>query len=419
MPGTQGSYQPRILDDRLRSRLRSTGAVVIEGAKGTGKTATAIQVAKSHAYLDTDIRLRGLLEIDPALVLEGARPRLLDEWQVAPELWNYVRRAVDEAGDPGQFVLTGSAVPVDDRTRHSGAGRFSRLRLRPLTLFETGHSTGSVPLAALFRGEPVRSADSELGLAGLVGRLVRGGLPGALRLEPTDARQFNRDYLDQMSRIDIAGDGRRPDHDPHRVFALLRSLARNTATEARVATLVSDLSGDDGASTRPTINAYLDSLRRVFMLEEQPAWSAALRSSKRLRTAPKRHLVDAALAVAALDSDENRLLRDPHTLGLIFESFVYQHLLVYGDELDATVYHYRDSGGLEADAILQTPSGAWTAAQVKLGHRQVDEAAANLLRVRDSVAAEPPAALVVITPTGYAYTRSDGVSVVPLAHLGP
>ncbi len=413
-----GSYKPRILDSALRSRMQSSGAVVIEGAKGTGKTVTASQVTASAAYLDTDTQLRRLLEVDPTLVLEGPRPRLLDEWQVAPELWNYVRRAVDEADSPGQFVLTGSAVPIDDRTRHSGAGRFSRLRLRPLTMFESGHSPGLVSLAALFGGESARAPTSDLDLSGLVERLVRGGFPGALNLTYDAARRFNSDYLDQMSRIDIGGDGRL-DHDPHKVSALLRSLARNTATEARISTLKSDLSGEESSVARATIDRYLDSLRRVFLLEEQPAWSPALRSSATLRKSPKRHLVDAGLAAAALNSDTVRLMRDLNTLGFLFESFVYQHLLVYGAEMNATVYHYRDSNGLEADALLQVPSGDWMALEVKLGIGQVDEAAQNLLRLRDTVATDPPAALVIITPTGYAYTRADGVRVVPLSLLGP
>ncbi len=285
-------------------------------------------------------------------------------------------------------------------------------------MFESGHSPGLVSLAALFAGEPARASATDLELPGLVDRLVRGGLPGALKLTQEAARRFNIDYLDQMSRVDIGGDGRL-DHDPHKVSALLRSIARNTASEARIATLASDLSGDEGGFARTTIDRYLDSLRRVFLLEEQPAWSPALRSSAVLRKAPKRHLVDAALAVAALNSDARRLMKDPNTLGLVFESFVYQHLLVYGAELGATVYHYRDSNGLEADAVLQSSSGDWMAFEMKLGVGQVDAAARNLLRLRDTVAADPPVALVVITATGYAYLRPDGVSVVPISLLGP
>src|SRR5690606_25269649 len=250
------AYQPRILDQTLTSRLAAAGAVVVEGARGTGKTATAMQRAASFALLDTDIDLRRLVDIDPKLVLEGARPRLLDEWQVAPQLWNYVRRAVDDARLPGQFILTGSAVPADDSTRHSGAGRFSRLRLRTLTLYETGHSPGTVSSAALLAGEPAAAAPSDLDLRDLVARMVRGGFPGSLGLSQADARRFNLDYLDQMSRLDVESDGR-IDHDPIRVSALLRSLARNTATEARVSTLVADLAGEDGSASRGAIESYL------------------------------------------------------------------------------------------------------------------------------------------------------------------
>lgn len=412
------AYRPRIFDDSLKERLASAGAVVIEGARGTGKTATAMQRAASFALLDTDINLRRLIDIDPQLVLEGDRPRLLDEWQVAPQLWNYVRRAVDDARSPGQFILTGSAVPVDDLTRHSGAGRFSRLRLRTLTLYETGHSPGTVSSAALLAGEPVSAADNGLDLRGLVGRMVRGGFPGSLGLSQQDARRFNLDYLDQMSRLDLESDGR-VDHDPVKVAALLRSLARNTATEARVATLVSDLSGGNGGVARTTVERYLNSLRRVFLLEEQPAWATSIRSSATLRTAPKRHLVDVALVAAALITDEERLLRDPNTLGLMFESFVYQHLLTYFGPLDATVHHYRDGNGLEADAVIQTRSGEWLAIEVRLGAGQTEAAAQNLLKLQGLVVGNPPAALAVITATGYAYTRPDGVRVVPLSLLGP
>lgn len=412
------SYQPRILDGALNSRLASAGAVVIEGARGTGKTATAMQRASSSAFLDTDIDLRRLVDIDPTLALEGERPRLLDEWQVAPQLWNYVRRAVDDAGTPGQFILTGSAVPVDDRTRHSGAGRFSRLKLRTLTLFETGHSPGTVSSAALLAGDPVSATSIDLDIRGLIARMVRGGFPGSLDLSPEAAAQFNVDYLDQMSRLDLEGDGR-IDHDPLRVSALLRSLARNTATEARVSTLVADLAGEEGSASRSTVESYLTSLKRVFLLEEQPAWSTALRSTATLRKAPKRHLVDVALAAAALNTDEERLLQDPNTLDLMFESFVFQHLLTYFDQVDAQVFHYRDSSGLEADAIVQSRSGEWLAIEVKLGASQIEVAAQNLLKLRDLVKGTPPTALIVITATGYGYTRPDGVRVVPLSLLGP
>lgn len=285
-------------------------------------------------------------------------------------------------------------------------------------MFETGHSPGTVSSEALLAGEPVAASPTDISLRDLVARMVRGGFPGSLDLSQDAARRFNIDYLDQMSRLDVESDGR-VNHDPIRVAALLRSLARNTATEARIATLLADLAGEEPSASRSTIEAYLKSLRRVFLLEEQPAWSIALRSAARLRKAPKRHLVDVALTAAALDADETRLLRDPNSLGLMFESFVYQHLLTYFDALDANVFHYRDSNGLEADAIVQARSGAWLAIEVKLGAGQIDTAAEALLKLQGLVAGIPPAALVVVVPTGYAYTRRDGVRVVPLSLLGP
>ena len=415
--GTPG-YHPRILDRELVLRLESVGAVVIEGAKGTGKTESARQVANSAAFLDTDSQVRHLLEIEPALVLEGARPRLIDEWQLAPELWNHVRRAVDDSKVPGQFILTGSATPVDDRTRHSGAGRFSRLRLRPLTFVETGDSAGAVSLAALFAGEPCQATVSDVPLTAVVQRVVKGGFPATLTLGLAAAKQFNSDYLDQISRVDIADDGRL-DHDPVKVRSLLHSLARNIATEARVSTLLADLFEERTELARTSVYRYLDTLTRIFLLEEQPAWSTRLRSSATLRKAPKRHLVDVALAAAALNADEHRLLRDPHTLGLMFESSVYQNLLVYAAGIGAAPYHYRDSYGREIDIVLQAPNGDWLGVEVKLGAGQVDVAAANLLAIAEDIDAQRPTGLLVITATGYAYTRPDGVSVVPITLIGP
>lgn len=411
-------YQSRILDRELALRLESVGAIVIEGAKGTGKTESARQVARSAVFLDTDSQVRHLLEIDPAVVLEGARPRLIDEWQLAPELWNHVRRAVDDSKVPGQFILTGSATPADDSTRHSGAGRFSRMRLRPLTFVETGDSAGAVSLAALFAGEPCQATVSDVPLAAVVERIVKGGFPATLPLSLAAAKQFNSDYLDQISRVDIEADGRL-DHDPVKVRALLRSLARNVATEARVSTLIADLYEERTELARTSVYRYLDTLTRVFLLEEQPAWSTRLRSSATLRKAPKRHLVEVALAAAALNADEHRLRRDPLTLGLLFESSVYQNLLVYAAGTGAAPYHYRDSYGREIDIVLQAPGGAWLGVEVKLGAGQVEAAAANLLAIAGDVDAQPPTGLLVITATGYAYTRPDGVRVVPITLLGP
>lgn len=285
-------------------------------------------------------------------------------------------------------------------------------------MYETGDSPGTVSLRSLLAGEAARAPATDMDLRGLVARMVRGGFPGAVDLPHAAAVRFNSDYLDQISRVDIDFDDRL-DHDPAKVSTLLRSLARNTATEARVATLVSDVAGADGGPSRSTVERYLASLRKVFILEEQPAWSPGIRSAAVLRTAPKRHLVDVCLAAAALNVDETRLMRDLNTLGLFFESFVHQHLLAYAAVVDAHVFHYRDSNGLEVDAVIQTRAGDWVAAEVKLGPGQVDAAAERLLKLAKLVDGQPAAGLVVIVPTGFAYTRQDGVRVVPLSLLGP
>lgn len=411
-------YIPRLIDAQLQKRLGSAGAVVLEGAKGTGKTETARQLAQSAAYLDTDEHIRQLLEVDPKLVLAGEKPRLLDEWQVAPQLWNYVRRAVDDSHQYGEFILTGSAQPLDNQTRHSGAGRFSRLRMRPFTLLELGEAKVAVSLADLFSGRPVQSTTPQGDLEKIVERMVHGGYPGALHLSLPDAIQFNRDYLDQISRVSIS-EGDRLDHDPRRVLVLLHAVARNVATEVSVSTLAKDSSNIGFNLAHNTIARYLDSLSRIFILEEQPAWAPAIRSRARLRSAPKYHLADVALAIAGVGAGVEQLFADLNTLGLMFESFVFQHLVVYGAINNVTVHHYRDSNGLEADAILQRLDGSWIAIEVKLGIGQINQAAESLLKLRDLVKGKPPAALVVIVPHGYAYKRPDGVSVVPLTLLGP
>lgn len=415
------TYISRIVDHELVERLRSVGAVVIEGARAIGKTETGLRASASHSFLDTDLTARRLVELDPTLLLEGATPRLLDEWQLAPDLWDAVRRAVDERRHPGQFILTGSAMPIDDGMRHSGAGRFSRLRMRPLSMAETGLATPSFSLAALLDRQPQPGCNSPLGLADIAQRLVVGGWPALVGAPERPARRFALDYLDQVSRLDIrAGDSRT--HDPVRVRALLRSLARNTATEAANTTLAADAGGSTGPLHRDTVARYLEALERIFVLERQPAWSAHVRSRARLRNAPKWHLVDSSLAAAALGISGSMLLRDPETFGLLFESFVHQQLLVYSQTSDATVSHYRDSAGVEVDAIVATPGESWAAFEVKLSARAVDGAAAALRRFAaglDSGRTPQPSALAVITAIGYGYRREDGVYVIPIGSLGP
>jgi len=414
-------YTSRIADGELRRKLSGTGAVLIEGPKACGKTETARQIAASEVLLDVDLAARRALAIDPSLVLEGPTPRLLDEWQVEPTIWNHVRRAVDDRRLPGQFVLTGSAVPADDVTRHTGAGRITRLRMRPMALFESGHSDGSISLAGLLGGELARANDSGITVTGLAERIAVGGWPAHLGRSVADALQANLDYLDEVRRVDVNHvDGVR--RDPNRVGRTIASLARNVATHASATTIAADASGVDGSVDRETVSDYLNALERLMIVEEQPAWSPHLRSRSVLRSAPKRHFVDPSLALAALRTGPDRLLRDLNLLGLLFESMVVRDLRVYAQASSGRVLQYRDNTGLEVDAVVETSNDRWAAFEVKLGAGLVDEGAASLLRFTDRIDTAKcgsPAVLGVIVGTGYGYVRPDGIAVVPIGSLGP
>ncbi len=394
---------------------------MIEGPRACGKTATARQVAASEVLLDVDANARAAIAVDPALVLGGPTPRLLDEWQIEPTIWNHVRREIDDRSDPGQFILTGSAVPPDDITRHTGAGRIARLRMRPMSLFETGRSSGRVSLSELLEGSVSPSADPELIVADLAEEIALGGWPGLRGRSLPDGLLAVRDYLGEIARVDVGRvDGTH--RDPNRVARLLASLARNVATHAAATTLARDTGGADGPLKDDTVREYLDALERLMVIEDQPAWAPHLRSKHRLRTAPKRHFVDPSLAVAALGATPDRLLGDLNLLGFLFESLVVRDLRVYGQAADARVSQYRDSGGLEVDAIVESGDGRWMAFEVKLGHGQIDDAAASLRRFAariDTARCGAPALLGVIVATGYGYRRKDGVAVIPIGALGP
>lgn len=415
------AYTPRIVDAELRQLLASAGAVVIEGPKACGKTMTATQQAASRVLLDIDPAARLALEVEPGLVLEGARPRLLDEWQVAPELWNQVRRAVDAADHPGQFLLTGSAVPAEDASRHTGAGRFAFLRMRPMCLVETGASSGAVSLRDLFDGAAPSVVDPGLSLRDLSGLIGRGGWPAQQERSLQAACRAARDYLEQVRQVDISRVGERR-LDPVRVGDLLRALGRHCATEAKLSTLAADTGGSDGSLDERTLSGYLQALERLMVIEDQPAWAPHLRSRARLRKAPKRHFVDPSLALAAMGAAPERLLQDLEWFGQVFESLVIRDLRVYSQGLEAEVFHYRDDYGLEVDAIVQLRDGRWGAIEIKLGEGQVEQAATNLKRFAEQIDSQrsgAPSFLAVICSKGYGYRRSDGVLVVPIGALGP
>jgi len=414
------TYVPRVVDDELRRRLDAAGAVVIEGPKACGKTETARRQAGSSVLLDIDEQARAAAQVDPSLVLSGAVPRLLDEWQVEPAIWNHVRRAVDERRAPGQFILTGSAVPPDTVDRHTGAGRFSFLRMRPMSLFESGASSGQVSLRELFEGGIVRATDSGMTVSRLAELVSTGGWPAQQGASVATASQAAIDYLQQVCTVDLGrvGGVRR---DPIKVEALVRSLARNVATEAAITTLARDAGGAEGDLSRITVAEYLAVLERLMMIEDQPAWSPHLRSKRQLQSSPKRHFVDPSLAVAALRAGPKRLLQDLNFMGLLFESMVIRDLRVLSQPLAGRVLHYRDNKGLEVDAVVELADGRWAAFEIKLGQRAVDQGAESLLKFRKVVDTErrgEPAVLGVITGMGYGYVREDGVAVIPIGALG-
>lgn len=421
---SQPIYRDRFVDHEIPAVLAAARAVLIEGPKGCGKTWTGQRFAQSALFLE---ERPDLWEIAPqvgSLLLDGATPRLLDEWQRIPELWHLVRAACDRRGLPGQFILTGSAVPPDELTRHSGAGRIGRVRMRPMSLVETGLSIGAVSLGEML--EMLQAwvcpvVDVGVDVPTLVHSACRGGWPQFIHLPLEQAMRQVRSYVDDICRVDISAvDGvrRRPDG----VMRLMQSLSRNIATRAGFDRLAGEAEGRTPLD-RTTVKTYLEALSRLFVVEDLPVWSVHLRSRARLLRAPKRHFVDPSLAPAALGAGPQRYLDDLEAFGFLFESMAVRDLRIYAQVHDASVYYYRDSNGLEADAVIETRDGRWIAAEVKLGGaKAIDQAAAALLKLRDRVSEQRAAnlaQLVVITGGRYSYRRPDGVAVVPLAALGP
>ena len=414
-------YLPRIVDAELAELLEASGAVLIEGPKACGKTATAMRLAASKILLDVDDNARRMIDVDPAVVLEGDPPRLIDEWQLAPAIWNHVRRAVDRRSRPGQFILTGSAVPADDTTRHTGAGRFTRLRMRPLSLYEAGHSSGEISLRRLLDGEGQRAQRSDLSIASVAELVCTGGWPGNAGKPLGPALRMNRGYLDEIRRVDVSrvSEKRR---DPVKVARLLESLARNVATPVAMAKLARDVGRDGDSLKADTVAEYLEALKRLMLVEDQPAWSPHLRSRTTLRATPVRHFADPSLAAAALRATPARLTADLEFLGLLFEAMVIRDLRIYAQAADARVFHYREKEGLEVDSIVEAADGRWAAFEIKLSGRRVSEGAKNLNRLARRMEGsdhDKPSALAVIVPNGYGHVGIQDVGVIPIGVLGP
>ena len=419
-------YLSRTCDEELAFRLRSKGAVLVEGPKWCGKTTTCEQAADSCLYLqDPQTRAQNmqLAQIAPGKLLEGDAPRLIDEWQEAPQLWDAVRWEVDKRDAFGQFILTGSTVPPDlGDIRHTGTGRIARLRMRPMSLYESLDSNGEVSLARLFAGEqPVAGCPDDLDeLAFLV---CRGGWPKAVGAEEGVALQQARDYVDAVAEVDVSAvDG--VSRNPYLARALMRSYARMVSSQGTLASMLKDVNSADASMSESTMLDYLGALRRLFVIEDLSAWNPNLRSKSAIRTSPTRHFVDSSIAAAALGVAPAELIGDLETFGLLFESMCIRDLRVYAAANGGEVLHYRDRTGLECDAVVRLRDGRYALVEVKLGGAQAIEQGAGTLKKLeakiDTGSMPAPSFLAVVTGVGaYSYPREDGVMVVPIRALAP
>ncbi len=416
------SYFLRLCDDELQIALQSAGAVLIEGAKWCGKTRTASNVSQSLLYMqdpDNTTSYQAMADTKPSLLLKGSSPRLIDEWQIAPVLWDAIRFEVDKRAKVGQFVLTGSAVPTDNVTAHTGTGRISRILMRPMSLFESHESNGSVSLRSLFDGSKDIEAVSELTIEKIAFALCRGGWPASIKQNETSALGMARDYVEAVINYDVS----RVDNvekNPDRVRMLLRSLARNVGTMASIETIKNDIEATDASISDKTISSYLNALRRIYVVEDLPAWLPSLRSKTAIRTSAKRHFVDPSIATAVLRTNPEGVLNDFKTFGFLFESLCTRDVRVYAQAIDGDVFHYRDKSELESDLIVRLRDGRWAAIEVKLGNKQIEEAAQNLLVLKakiDENKMGEASFLMVLTGGQFAYRRNDGVLVVPIGCL--
>lgn len=414
-------YLPRVADAELASLMRAVGAVLVEGPKACGKTATASQVAATIYDMDQDEAARTSLDLNPDYLFQQPTPILFDEWQTTPQLWNRVRRAVDSGGRRrGRYILTGSATPKDDVTRHSGAGRYGVLRMRPMSLFESGHSNGEVSLESLLDGRAQKGRDNGMTVADLMRRIVIGGWPDLLDAEEPEARIWLSGYLQQCVEVDVPSFvGRR---DPRTLRRVLSSLARFVAQSPSMRAIAADVGGERGPAVPSTIYNHVDALERLHLLDNSEAWQPRMHSRSRLRKTETRYFVDPSIATAALDVGSADLLGNLDSAGYHFEALAIRDLRIYAQRLGGRVSTWRDEAGNEVDAVITLPGGRWAAVEIKLGPSQADQAAAGLLKFAERVDQEeqgPPQALIVVTGTGAAGRRKDGVDVVPITALAP
>lgn len=419
-------YRKRVADDILKRKLEGKGAVLIEGPKWCGKITTAEQIAASILYMDDPEKKEQNLtmsELNPKRLLKGAVPRLIDEWQLAPKLWDTVRFEVDHRGELGQFILTGSAVPADTKEiTHSGTGRFTWLTMRPMSLYESGDSTGDISLKVLFENTEEVDGTANLSLDRLAFLICRGGWPQAIDMRDEIALDQARDYYDAVVHSDI----NRADHvqkNPERVKRLMRSYARNQGGQVPNTVIAQDIAANDESPiSEETVASYLDALRKIFVVEDMPAWNPNLRSKTAIRSSDTRYYIDPSIAAAALGVGPTDLLNDLKTFGFLFETLCVRDLRVFADALNGEVYHYRDKDGQECDAVIHLRNGKYGLIEMKLGgDKLIEEGAKSLKAMQKKIDTEKmksPSFLMVLTGIGdYAYRRHDGVCVVPIGCL--
>lgn len=418
-------YRPRIIDEQIEKYLSAFGAVCVEGPKWCGKTWTSSYHSKSEIYIGDpkgNFQNRQLAEISPELVLEGETPRMIDEWQECPQLWDAVRSEVDKRGNKGNFILTGSSTPKRKGILHSGAGRIARLRMRPMSLFESGDSSGAISLKKLCEGNINPVMTGEVKLKDLAEYIVRGGWPGNLDIPIEQAMLLPIEYLNAV----IEDDAFRVDEvkrDKKKMLLLLRSLARNESTTATNKTLKNDIKEiDDNDIDTDTVASYLDLFSRLFLIDNQEPFATHIRSSVRVKQAEKRHFSDPSLACALLKLTPTHLINDLNTFGFLFETLCERDMKIYAESFGGKLYHYQDYEGKEIDAVVEMPDGSWTAFEIKLGANQIESAAQELIALSGSISKEkdgiPPSVLCVVCGmSNAAYRREDGVFVVPITAL--
>lgn len=419
-------YRPRIVDGMLREKLEAKGAVLIEGPKWCGKTTTAMQVAASVLRMDEPSKRKEniqMSEIDPGILLKGETPRLIDEWQIAPKLWDAARYEVDIRGEEGQFILTGSSVPIEsDEITHSGTGRFSWLTMRPMSLYESGDSTGEVSLQELFANPKSISGFNDIDINRLAFLICRGGWPRAIGMSEKTALLQAEEYCEAVIKSDInRADG--VSKNPERVRRLMKSLARNQGTQIANTALREDIiSNDTDSLSVDTIVSYINALKKIYVVEDMPVWNPNLRSKTSIRSSDTRYFIDPSVAVASLGVGPKDLINDLNSMGFLLETLCVRDLRVYAESLGGTVLHYRDKSGLECDTVIHLRSGHYGLAEIKLGgEKLIEEGAENLKKLADKIDTSKmpaPSFLMVVVGVGeFSYKREDGIFIVPIGCL--